>query len=47
MEFDLEFFSNNRYMILKLRNNNQVKVKDDFFAPPSQQVIVDMTRYQN
>lgn len=31
MEFTLEFFSNDRYDILKLLCDNQIKVKDDFY----------------
>ena len=45
MEFTLEFFSNDRYSLLKLLSENQVKVKDDFYVPLSQQEIADMAHF--
>ena len=45
MEFTLEFFSNDRYSLLKLLSDNQVKVKDDFYVPLSQQEIADMAHF--
>lgn len=45
MEFTLEFFSNDRYDILKLLSENQVKVKDDFYVPLSQQEIADIVHF--
>lgn len=45
MEFVLEFFGNDRYVILKLLNDNQIKVKDDFYVPLSQQEIADVAHF--
>ena len=45
MEFKLSFFANNRYDILKLLCDNQVKVKDDFYVPLSQQEIADIAHF--
>lgn len=42
MEFTLEFFANERYELLKLFCMNQIKVKDSFYVPLSQQEIADM-----
>lgn len=44
MEFSLEFFMNERYQLLKLLYGNQVKIKDDFYVPLSQQEIADMAK---
>ena len=45
MEFTLEFFANDRYDILKLLCDNQVKVKDAFYVTLSQQEIADMAHF--
>ena len=45
MEFTLEFFSIDRYGILKLLSENQVKIKEDFYVPLSQQEIADMAHF--
>lgn len=45
MEFVLEFFGNDRYLILKLLSENQIKVKDDFYVPLSQQEIADIAHF--
>ena len=45
MEFVLEFFGNDRYVILKLLSENQIKVKDDYYVPLSQQEIADMAHF--
>lgn len=45
MEFNLEYFSNERYDILKLLCDNQIKVKDNFYIPLSQQEIADIAHY--
>ena len=45
MEFKLSFFANNRYDILKLLCDNQVKVKNDFYVPLSQQEIADIAHF--
>lgn len=45
MEFTLDFFGNERFYILKLLSNNQVKVKDDFYIPLSQQEIADIAHF--
>lgn len=45
MEFDLAFFANDRYTILKLLYDNQVKIKNDFYVPLSQQEIADIAHF--
>jgi len=45
MEFTLEFFANDRYTVLKLLLENQIKVKDEFYIPLNQQEIADMLRF--
>lgn len=45
MEFTLEFFANDRYNLLKMLLDNQVKVKNDFYVPLSQQEIADMIQF--
>lgn len=45
MEFTLEFFSNDRYKTIKLLCENQIKVKEDFYVPLSQQEIADMLHF--
>ncbi|NFO86647.1 hypothetical protein FDC58_03775 [Clostridium botulinum] len=42
MDFVLEFFANERYKLLKLLWNNQVKIKDDLYVALSQQEVADM-----
>lgn len=42
MEFTLEAFANERYELLKLLCDHQVKVRDAFYATLSQQEITDM-----
>ncbi|HAT4093907.1 TPA: hypothetical protein I9Z34_002425 [Clostridium perfringens] len=42
MEFTLEFFANERYKLLKLLCDNQVKVKEDYYVTLSQQEIADI-----
>ena len=45
MEFTLEFFGNDRYTVLKLLLENQIKVKDEFYVPLNQQEIADMLQF--
>jgi predicted transcriptional regulator len=45
MQFTLEFFANDKYKLLKLLHENQVKVKDSFYVPMSQQEIADMAHF--
>ncbi|RHN00129.1 hypothetical protein [Dielma fastidiosa] len=42
MQFTLEYFANERYELLKLLCDNQVKVKDSFYVTLSQQEIADI-----
>lgn len=42
MEFTFEAFANERYELLKLLCDHQVKVKDAFYVTLSQQEIADM-----
>ena len=45
MELTLQEFANDRYNLLKLLYDNQIKVKDDFYIPLSQQEIADIAHY--
>lgn len=45
MEFTLELFANDHYVLLKLLSENQVKVKDDFYIPLCQQEIADIAHF--
>lgn len=42
MTFNLEFFANQRYKILKLLSENQIEVKEESYIALSQQEIADM-----
>lgn len=41
----LQFFANDRYEILILLKENQVKIKDEQYVPLSQQEIADMAHF--
>lgn len=41
----LDFFTNERFEILILLKENQVKIKDDAYIPLSQQEIADMAHF--
>lgn len=45
MDFTLEFFSNDRYKVLMLLRDNQIKVKDDTYISLSQQEMADMLHF--
>ena len=45
MDFTLEFFSNDRYSILKLLSENQVTIKESSYVTLSQQEIADMAHF--
>lgn len=45
MAVDLEFFSNDKYKILKLLHNHEVRVKDAVYVSLSQQEIADMAHF--
>lgn len=45
MEFSLDFFGNDRYAILKLLSENQVKIKENYYVSLSQQEIADIARF--
>lgn len=45
MEFTLEFFANDRYKLLEILSKNQIKIKDDFYIPLSQQEIADIVHF--
>lgn len=45
MEFTLEFFANDRYTLLKLLCDNQIKVKDNHYVALSQQEIADIAHF--
>lgn len=41
----LEYFANDRYSILSILKENQVKIKDDEYVPLSQQEIADIAHF--
>ena len=41
----LQYFSNDRYLILNVLKNNQVKIKDEEYVPLSQQEIADIAHF--
>lgn len=41
----LEIFANDRYTILKLLKENQIKIKEDSYASLSQQEIADLAHF--
>lgn len=45
MESCLEIFLNEKYKILKVLYNNQIKVKEEFYIPLSQQEIADLAHF--
>ena len=45
MEFTLEFFANDRFKLLKLLCDNQIKVKDNYYVALSQQEIADIAHF--
>lgn len=42
MENNLKFFTNDRYKLLKLLWDNQVKIKNNFYVSLSQQELADI-----
>ena len=40
--FNLEYFANDNYKVLKFLYNNQIQVKDEYYIVLSQQEIADM-----
>lgn len=42
---DLQFFINDRYRILKLLYENEIKIKGELYAPLSQQEIADIAHF--
>lgn len=45
MEFTLEFFTNDRYKLLEILSENQVKIKNVNYIPLSQQEIADIAHF--
>lgn len=45
MKTGLEYFTNDKYKILKLLKANEIKVKEDTYVPLSQQEIADMVYF--
>ena len=43
--FNLEYFANDNYKILKILYDNQIQVKDDYYIVLSQQEIADMVQF--
>jgi len=44
-EFTLDFFANDRYKLLNILCINQVKMKEDFFIPLSQQELANIANF--
>lgn len=45
MRMNLEVFTNDKYKLLKLLHDNQIKVKNEVYISLSQQEIADMAHY--
>ena len=43
--FNLEYFANDNYKVLKVLYDNQIQVKDKYYVALSQQEIVDMVNF--
>ena len=43
--FNLEYFANDNYKILKFLYDNQIQVKDEYYIVLSQQEIADMVQF--
>ena len=43
--FNLEYFANDNYKVLKFLYNNQIQVKDEYYIVLSQQEIADMVQF--
>ena len=43
--FNLEYFSNDNYKVLKFLYDNQIQVKDEYYIVLSQQEIADMVQF--
>ena len=43
--FNLEYFGNDNYKVLKFLYNNQIQVKDKYYIILSQQEIADMVQF--
>ncbi|NFL41819.1 hypothetical protein FDB55_03515 [Clostridium botulinum] len=41
----LEFFANDKYKLLSVLKNNQIKIKKDLYIPLSQQEIADIAHF--
>ena len=43
--FNLEYFGNDNYKVLKFLYDNQIQVKDEYYIVLSQQEIADMVQF--
>ena len=43
--FNLEYFANDNYKVLKFLYNNQIQVKDEYYIVLSQQEIADIVNF--
>ena len=43
--FNLEYFANDNYKVLKFLYDNQIQVKDEYYIVLSQQEIADMVNF--
>lgn len=41
----LQYFANDRYSILKILKDNQIRIKDEEYVPLSQQEIADLAHF--
>lgn len=41
----LEFFANDKYKLLDVLNNSEIKIKEDLYIPLSQQEIADIVHF--
>lgn len=45
MNFQLEYFGNDKYKVLKILGNNQIEINGENYVPLSQQEIADIAHF--